>query len=265
MPDCQLIDVGGVALRCRRIGASGPALVLLHEMGGALESWDEAVSLLKTEFRILAHDLRGFGLSEKVRGPLRFADLADDTAGLIRHFFPGEKVWIAGCAVGAAVGLELAASMPDLVAGVVAFAPATGVPEADRQAARERIAVMENEGLRRFFPEVSERQFPNRFRTDPQRVEQFHLRRLVCDAQSYAAVWRAMVACHLEDRLGRIECPVTIVAGSLDTTRSPERLKALAARIAGARFMTIESGHAIPVITPDETAGVIRNAIAVDR
>jgi 3-oxoadipate enol-lactonase len=265
MAECELVETGGVALRCRRTGPDGPALVLLHEMGGALESWDEVIAQLDGEFRILAHDLRGFGLSEKVRGPLRFVDLADDTAGLIRRFFPDEKVWIAGCAVGAAVGLELAASMPDLVAGVVAFAPATGVPEADRPAVLERISTLESEGLRKFFPEVSERQFPVRFRTDPRRVEQFHLRRLVCDAQSYASVWRAMVVCDLEERLDRIGCPVTVVAGSLDTTRPPDRLKALAERIAGARFMTIESGHAIPVIAPDATATVIRNAVAAER
>jgi 3-oxoadipate enol-lactonase len=262
MAECELVEAGGVALRCRRTGTDGPALVLLHEMGGALESWDEVIAQLGAGYRILAHDLRGFGLSEKMRGSLLFADLADDTAGLIRHYFRDEKVWIAGCAVGAAVGLQLAASMPGLVAGIVAFAPATGVPEADRPVALARIAALEGGGLRAFFPEVSERQFPVRFRTDPRRVQQFHLRRLVCDAQSYAAVWRAMLVCDLEERLDQIKCPVTVVAGSLDTTRSPERLKVLAGRIPGARFTTIESGHAIPVIAPEATATVIANAIA---
>lgn len=262
MADGGLIEVNGTVLRYRRVGEGRTPLVLLHEMGGALESWDAVLPLLRENCRILTQDIRGFGLSEKIRGDIAFSVLTADTAALIERIWPGEKVWVAGCAVGGAVALDLAASRSDLVAGVVAFAPATGVEEARRAAVLERVAGLEKDGLRAFFPQLEERQFPSRFRDDPARVEQFRLRRLACDPQSYAAVWRAMAVCDLEDRLHRIVVPVTIVAGTDDSGRPADQLRELARRIKGARFEMVESGHAMPVITPLAVARVIRAAVS---
>lgn len=47
----------------------GVPLVLLHEMGGTLKSWDLVRALLPGRAS-LALDLRGFGLSEKPPGPV---------------------------------------------------------------------------------------------------------------------------------------------------------------------------------------------------
>ncbi|MBE2277147.1 MAG: alpha/beta fold hydrolase [Rhodobacteraceae bacterium] len=260
MPD-ELVDLGGTVLRVRRQGESGPALVLLHEMGGTLDSWDGVMAALQADHRLLAQDLRGFGQSEKIRGAVSMADLAADTGALIRHAFPGERVWIAGCAVGAGIALQLGLDAPELVLGVVAFAPATGTPEPKRAEVLERIAALERDGLRAFFPALQERQFPARYRDDPARATQFHLRRLTADPASYAAVWRAMAICDIEDRLLDLRCPVTLVAGEADGTRPPALVRSLAERIPGARFVTIDSGHAMPVITPGAVATEIRSAM----
>ncbi|MGH7002917.1 MAG: alpha/beta fold hydrolase [Alphaproteobacteria bacterium] len=262
MADGGLIEINGTVLRYRRFGEGRTLLVLLHEMGGTLESWDAVVPLLRENCRILTHDLRGFGQSEKIRGEITFSDLTADTAALIERVWPGERVWVAGCAVGGAVALDLAASRSDLVAGAVAFAPATGVAETRREAVLERVATLEHDGLRAFFPRLEERQFPTRFRDDPARAEQFRLRRLSCDPQSYAAVWRAMAFSDLEERLDRISVPVTIVAGSEDSGRPADQLRVLAQRIRNCRFEVIDSGHAMPMITPLAVARVIRAAIS---
>ncbi|TWF47439.1 alpha/beta fold hydrolase [Neorhizobium alkalisoli] len=262
MADGGLIEVNGTVLRYRRLGEGRTHLVLLHEMGGALESWDAVVPLLRENCRILSHDLRGFGQSEKIRGAIGFSDLTLDTAALIEKIWPGEKVWLAGCAVGGAVALDLAASRADLVAGVVAFAPATGVSETRREGVLERVAALEHDGLRAFFPQLEERQFPTRFRDDPTRVEQFRLRRLACDPHSYAAVWRAMASSDLEQRLDRIDAPVTIVAGSEDSGRPADQLRLLARQIRHCRFEVIDSGHAMPVISPLAVARIIRASIS---
>jgi 3-oxoadipate enol-lactonase len=127
---------------------------------------------------------------------------------------------------------------------------------------RRRADRCQSDGLRAFFPQLEERQFPTRFRDDPARVEQFRLRRLACDPQSYAAVWRAMAQSDLEERLDRIGVPVTIVAGSEDGGRPADQLRLLARRISNCRFEVIDSGHAMPVITPLAVARVIRAAIS---
>ena len=68
MPDW--IEVNGAALRYDLQGQGASTLVLIHEMGGTLESWNDVLPPLTLRRRVLRYDTRGAGLSEKVRGPL---------------------------------------------------------------------------------------------------------------------------------------------------------------------------------------------------
>jgi pimeloyl-ACP methyl ester carboxylesterase len=65
------MEVNGTALRydltADVTGASASTLVLIHEMGGTLESWDAALPLLAGRRRALRYDTRGAGLSQKIR------------------------------------------------------------------------------------------------------------------------------------------------------------------------------------------------------
>ena len=58
------IDANGISIHYELAG-NGPSLVLLHEMGGTLDSWDGIFPALSAGFRTLRYDQRGFGVSEK--------------------------------------------------------------------------------------------------------------------------------------------------------------------------------------------------------
>ena len=77
------IEANGVSLRYELSGAGDDTLVLVHELGGSLESWDDVLPEFQKHFRVLRYDQRGFGLSEKVKGPLDLNDMAADIAGLL--------------------------------------------------------------------------------------------------------------------------------------------------------------------------------------
>ncbi len=64
----HFVEVNGTALRYDVCGG-GSTLVLIHEMGGTLESWDLVVPLLSSKRCVLRYDTRGAGLSQKIRGP----------------------------------------------------------------------------------------------------------------------------------------------------------------------------------------------------
>ena len=55
---------GAVKLRYTVDGTTGPSLVLLHELGGSMDSWDGVVPAFEKDFRVLRYDLRGAGQSE---------------------------------------------------------------------------------------------------------------------------------------------------------------------------------------------------------
>jgi 3-oxoadipate enol-lactonase len=55
------IDAGGVALRYDLIGSGAKTLVLVHEMGGMLESWDYVLPDLARDRRVCSRDRRRSG------------------------------------------------------------------------------------------------------------------------------------------------------------------------------------------------------------
>ena len=67
----NFIEVNGTALRYELSGNGGSTLVLIHEMGGTLESWDLVRFRLAGKRRVLRYDTRGAGLSQKVSGVAR--------------------------------------------------------------------------------------------------------------------------------------------------------------------------------------------------
>jgi 3-oxoadipate enol-lactonase len=79
----NFIEANGVAIRYELNGAVDRTLVLAHEMGGSLESWDEVAPRLAATRRVLRYDARGAGLSQKVRGELTLDTMADDIAALL--------------------------------------------------------------------------------------------------------------------------------------------------------------------------------------
>ena len=54
------MDANGISIHYELAG-NGPSVVLLHEMGGTLDSWDGIAPALSESFRMLRYDQRGAG------------------------------------------------------------------------------------------------------------------------------------------------------------------------------------------------------------
>ena len=130
----DFIEANGVGLRCELSGGGDRTLVLVHEMGGSLESWDDVAPRFAKSRRVLRYDTRGAGMSQKVRGELTLDTMADDIAALLDHFGIAGKVALAGIAVGGAIALHFAARYPERTSAVAVGSPATGIA-AERRAA----------------------------------------------------------------------------------------------------------------------------------
>jgi 3-oxoadipate enol-lactonase len=257
------IDTNDASLHYQLEG-EGPPLVLVHEMGGCLESWSHVVPLLRGR-RVLRFDQRGAGLSQKIVGRLEIGTLVADLAGLLDALGMAGPVGIAGCAVGAAVSLAFAARHPARVAGVVAMAPATHIPPDRRQAMLDLADEIERAGMRARTLDRLDQTFPARFRTGDGRLEAFRAIALANDPRSYAAVQRMLAGLELGDDLKRIACPTLVLAGETDTTRPPAMVAEAIAPIRGAVFRTVPSGHVMPMLTPELVAAEIDAFLPVGR
>jgi 3-oxoadipate enol-lactonase len=253
----SFIEVNGVGLRYELTGAGARTVVLIHEMGGALESWDEVAPRLDQQRRVLRYDTRGAGLSEKVRGTLSIDAMVDDLAALLAALHISGKVALAGIAVGGAIALHAAVRLPQRIGAVVVGSPAIGIAADRRAGVLARVDRIEHEGMRAAVEDSMTSGYPPELRADPARFAAFRARWLGNDPASYAAIYRMLAAMDLSTELAAITCPVLVVGGSLDRVRPPELAEPVAKLIPGARYQVVESGHYMAVQTPELLAATI--------
>ena len=89
----------------------GPAVVLLHGLGGFAESWRHNIPALARVATVYAIDLPGFGRSSKPPARYSLADAARAVHGFVQAMGLG-RVAIVGHSLGAAVGLTYALTHP---------------------------------------------------------------------------------------------------------------------------------------------------------
>lgn len=254
-------DINAISVRYSVDGPRSLAhhpCVFLHEIGGSLESWEEVVGCLPDQ-ACLRYDLRGFGQSEKPRGPLRLREMIGDLAGLLDHVGV-ERAVLVGCAVGAGIALAAAPSLGRRVAGIIACAPATGVA-ADRKAGLRALADrLERDGVRDFVVgDTVPGAWPETIAREPHRFERFRGLQLAADPAMIAGMFRMLTEMTTE-HLGRIACPVLLVAGRHDVIRTPAMIQALAQQMIDARCVVIDSGHFMAQQNPELVADLIRSS-----
>lgn len=246
------VDLGTTVLRYDVTGA-GPPLVLIHEMGGTLNSWDAVVPLLagRTVVRL---DLRGAGLSEKASGQLALEDLVGDIAGLLDHLAIREPVALAGMAVGAAIALRFAQRSPARTEAVIGFSPVTACPLERREAVLAHAARIEGEGLRALAPASIPNILPEVLRTDDAAFQAARCRWLANDPRSFAAIYRMFAHLDLTADLPGIATPALMVGATHDGLRPPADVEAVARRLPRAEYRELPTGHIAAVQTPELAA-----------
>jgi 3-oxoadipate enol-lactonase len=248
--EMEFVELNGTALRYELRGKAGRTLVLVHEMGGSLESWDDVASQFPESRQVLRYDSRGAGMSQRVRGELAIDTLADDIAALLDHNRIRGQVALAGIAVGGAIALHFAARYPERASGVVVGSPATGIAADRRAAVLERVARIEAAGMASAVDDSMNNGYPAELRGDIKRFERYRARWLGNDPSSYATVYRMLAATDIEGELTRLRCPVLVIGGSFDRTRPPALSQAVAKAMPNAGYHEV-TGHYMAVQTPD--------------
>lgn len=245
----QWAKTNGVHLRYELAGSGAQTVVLLHEMSVSMESWDYVMPELARDYRILRYDLRGFGLSERIRGTMSMDDEMGDLRGLLQTLNIKDKVTLIGGAIGGAIALKYAATYPEQVQAVVAISPAAylkarpvggaGSPPA-AQASTQAGA---SSALDAAFPVQLQKAHPDRF-------ARFLAIQSASTPESSAATTPAAYSINYSEVLPNIKCPALIVATSL-WMRPPASFKELADAIPGARFEVLETGHFASLESPE--------------
>jgi len=93
-----------------------PTIFMLHGWGDVSASFQFVVDALDGNWRVIAPDWRGFGLSQWNEGPYWFADYLADLDALLEHFSPNGPVRLSGHSLGGIVASLYAGIRPARVA-----------------------------------------------------------------------------------------------------------------------------------------------------
>jgi 3-oxoadipate enol-lactonase len=251
------IEVNGTSLRYEVTGSGPTTLVLIHEMGGTLDSWDQVLPALNNSRRVVRYDTRGAGLSEKIKGGVTWDQMAGDLAGLLDALGITGRVALAGIAVGAAIAVHFAVRYPDRAAALVLHGPAVGVGADRRQSTLDRAALVESGGMRSVVETSLANSYPPVVRHDAKTFAAFKARWLGNDPESFGAINRMLAGDNIEHELEKIACPTLVTAGRHDSLRPTSIIEPMSRTIPGAQFLELNSGHFASVQTP----GLVAQAI----
>ncbi len=262
MPYIDLPETDGQPPLClyfRRFAgpAAAPQLVLLHELGGTLESWIPFAERLSDRYDVYAFDQRCAGRSEHTGHPFTLWDLARDAVRFADAAGIRGRFALMGLAMGAVTAAHVAARHGDRLWALILCDGTPSIDEKSSSYLLNRAGKVRADGMR----VVAETSYRNAFKNmfgleDPGAWGQYR-ERFTCNAPiSYALHSEALAKFRLDDDdFARISAPTLVLTGEHDFIWPPETGAALAARIGGARFETVQNAaHFPPLQRPDTMA-----------
>ena len=252
------IDANGVSLHYELSGARGPSVVLLHELGGTLNSWDKVAPRLAQRGRVLRYDQRGSGLSEKVRSDFSNDVLVEDFEALAKALGLRPPYHFVTVAAAATQALRFLEKHPADVGSLTLCNPAPGVDPSRAAVLDERAAFAMREGMRASLPTTLDISYPKNL-GDPAEYDAYRGRYLGNDPVGYGNGFRALARTNMLHMLPQVLCPTMVVAGRHDTVRPHAGTAELAKKIPGARFELIEAGHFMPTQGPEPLLALLED------
>jgi 3-oxoadipate enol-lactonase len=247
-------NAAGPAIRYALSGRGARSLVLVHELGGSLSSWDAVAPLLEDEFRVLRYDQRGAGTSEKVREPYPFSAHVQDLAALVDAVGLAPPYTIAAVAAGTSIAIGFADRRARDVDALILCCPAVQVSSARQEYLDKRTRAAAEQGMQAVTDSTLALSYPEALIRDPAAYREYRGRFLANDPHCYALANQAFKGVDVNAAIDRLRCRTLVLAGVHDKLRPLAEARALSQRIAGSAFAEVDSGHLMPVQAPDELA-----------
>jgi len=229
------------------VSGRGPLVVLVHGMGGDRTSWNSQLATLAEAFTAVSVDLRGYGDSESVYGPLDFrSEFAADLIAVLDHFCV-PAAHIVGLSMGGRVARWTALLHPERVASLTLANTSPGFEALGSQEQQAFIA------KRTFQPEGDAMPMDYGVRQARAMMAPGTPEALLraagapMDRLSAAHYLRVLRASTEQDRGARLEdiaCPVHLITSDLDPVYPPGVALQMRERIRQADLTCIQgAGH----------------------
>ncbi|MFF6779718.1 4-carboxymuconolactone decarboxylase [Streptomyces sp. NPDC012510] len=225
-----------------------PVLILGPSLGTTWHMWDRQIPELTKQWRIFRFDLPGHGGAPAYPGgsvtELAARLLATlDAVGVQRFGY-------AGCALGGAIGAELALRHPERLASLALIAASPRFGTADEF--RQRGVIVRTNGLDPIARTSPDRWFTAGFAAAQPAITEWAVQMVrTTDPGCYIAACEALASFDVRSELGRIGVPTLVLVGSDDQVTGPAEARTLVAGIPDARLAVVPgASHLVPVEQP---------------
>ncbi|MEW6269591.1 MAG: alpha/beta hydrolase, partial [Thermodesulfobacteriota bacterium] len=243
-----------------RDAGTGPAIVFLHAFPLNGRMWEPQLESLAAEFRVIAPDLAGFGLSWTPDSAFSLADQAAAVQLSLEDLKVGDVILV-GLSMGGYVAFPLLARLGRRVRGLV-LADTRATADDDATAAnRHRLAAeVESSGVEVAADELLPKLIgTSSFHDQPDLVDRVRTIILENKQAGVAGALRAMASRpDSTSLLSTIACPVLVIAGEDDVLTTVEEARRMASRIRDARVTVLpRAGHLTNLEAPVEFSRAI--------
>ena len=238
----QRVRVREYDVDIRTYGSGAAQVVLVHGIGASGRYFSRLVEELAKTSTVHTVEMPGFGSAPKpARGSLDMADFAAVTCDALRAAGIGPAQWV-GHSMGCQVVTEMALYAPDLVTSVVLLGPT--INRGERHAVLQGFRLAQD--CLREPPAINWILLTDYLRAGP---------------RWYLRTMPKMVRHRLEERIGKVQAPVTLVRGARDPIVPSGWLQELAAARPGAVAVELpRQPHVCMFTEPAQTAALLRAA-----
>jgi pimeloyl-ACP methyl ester carboxylesterase len=221
-------------------GRGGETVVLIHGVGMRIEAWSPQIERLAAEFRVVAVDLPGHGLSEPLGQPPKLQNFVGWFETLLDELGLG-PVAVAGHSMGALIATGIVATAPAKVKRVALLNGVHRRSAGARAAVEARADEIVTGSFDRQAPLA--RWFSDAEKKTEAYVLVHELLRTV-DAEGYATAYRAFATgdAVYSDCWPAVRCPALFLTGDGDLNSTPDMAREMAAAAPRGRAVII-SGH----------------------
>jgi 3-oxoadipate enol-lactonase len=247
-------------IRIERSGQHGPAVVLLHELGGSAATFRWLTPYL-TDCRTLLVNLPGTAGSTPAPEESSLGDLASLVASALGSEGVAGAV-IVGIAGGAGVAAALAAARPDLAAGLLYASLGSTISSATAEYIRARVPIVREYGMEPVADPSLARSYPEFLRAKhPGVFDGYRADFVSSTVDGYVTQGLALAASGsgLGTDLSRVAAPTVVLGGALDELFPPPAIDAAASFVPNlvARVQLPGVAHLPHLQAPRALAGAI--------
>lgn len=218
----EMVNLKNINIFSRDTQTDGQAILCLHGRWGRGETWIDFMQHYGKQYRVIAPDQRGHGLSGKPVSKYTAEEMADDMVGLLDHYHL-KQVIVLGHSMGGHIAGHLAATYPQYVKALAIMDKSAGGPEKPGPLPLDQLPIVDpvTKDWPLPFKSLSEAQTFIKNDMESELSYQYFMNSLVETVEGYQMMFstQAMAANiayyqNWYELLPKIKCPVMLVRSS---------------------------------------------------